>query len=329
MAIPATPANVAAQQGNSQALITWNLAAGATSYAIKRSTDNITFSALGTATAARYTDSTVTVGTQYYYQVASVNSDGTSADSSAVSCIPSLNGNMSLGEIRDRTRQRADMVNSQFVTDTEFNNYINQSYFELYDLLVDCYEDYYVQTPYSFSTDGSTSQYTLPTDFYKLLGVDCAISTGSNGRVTLQKFDFIERNRYVYPNITGTFMGVFNLRYRLVGNTLMFIPTPSSGQGITVWYIPRMTQLLADTDMAVGVNGWTEYIITDAAIKAMQKQESDVSILMAQKQMLRQRIEDSAMNRDAGQADTISATRAWGSRNGGYWGPGDGSFGGY
>jgi hypothetical protein len=124
-------------------------------------------------------------------------------------------------------------------------------------------------------------------------------------------------------------MGVFNLRYRLNGNTLMFIPTPSAGQTFTVWYIPRVNQLLQDTDMADGVNGWIEYIITDAAIKAMQKQEADVSVLMAQKQMLKQRIEESAMNRDAGQPDTISPTRSWGGRNGGGWGPGDGAFGGF
>ena len=61
MAIPATPGNVVAQQGNSQVLITWNNSAGATSYSVKRSIDNVTFSVLGTATVNSYTDSTVTV----------------------------------------------------------------------------------------------------------------------------------------------------------------------------------------------------------------------------------------------------------------------------
>jgi uncharacterized protein YdcH (DUF465 family) len=90
-----------------------------------------------------------------------------------------------------------------------------------------------------------------------------------------------------------------------------------------------MTALLADTDIIDGVSGWTEYIIVDAAIKALHKEESDTTALMAQKMALKQRIEETAMNRDAGQPDAISNTRfqtGWGS-----YGPpnGDGGFGGY
>lgn len=223
-------------------------------------------------------------------------------------------------------QQRADRVNSSFVSTAEWNTYINQSAYELYDLLVNTFEDYYTTTPYTFTTDGTTSQYSLPPNFDKLVGVDLALNATSNAYVTIQKFDFISRNRYVYPNITSTFAGVFNLRYRLVGSTLMFIPTPSAGQQVRVWYIPRMTQLLKDTDQLDGVSGWIEYVIVDAAIKALQKEESDVTVLMAQKMALIKRIEESAMNRDAGQPDTISSTRAWGNSGGG-WGN-DGGYGG-
>ena len=91
-----------------------------------------------------------------------------------------------------------------------------------------------------------------------------------------------------------------------------------------------MTQLLSDSDILDGVSGWTEYVIVDAAIKALLKEESDTTVLMAQKLALIKRIEETAMNRDAGQADTISNVRTWGERWGAYGGPGfDGSFGGY
>lgn len=49
-----------------------------------------------------------------------------------------------------------------------------------------------------------------------------------------------------------------------------------------------------------GVNGWEEYIIVDAAIKALQLQEKDISVLMAQKQMLDRRIEGESKHRDTG-----------------------------
>lgn len=244
---------------------------------------------------------------------------------------------MTLAQLRTAARQRADMVNSTFVSDSELNSYINQSYFELYDLLVTTFEDYYVASPVTFQTTGA-QQYTLPDGtlyssapaLYKLLGVDLGLNSSGNAWVTLKKFDFASRNRYVYPQLGNTILGISNLRYRIVGDTIMFIPTPSSGQYIRLWYIPRMTQLVSDTDTADGVSGWTEYIICDAAIKCGQKEETDVSVLMAQKAALIKRIEDSAMNRDAGQPDTITDIRGYGARFGEYGAPnGDGGYSGF
>lgn len=254
---------------------------------------------------------------------------------------------MTLSELMIATRQRSDQLPSSyvpavggntdlFIPDDELISYINQSSFELYDLLVTTYEDYYVAPPVQFSTDGSTFQYPLPDgtlysaapEFYKLMGVDLGLSSASNAFVTLQKFDFAERNRYVYPQLTSTYLGVSNLRYRLVGSTLMFIPTPSAGQIVRLWYIPRLKTLSALTDTADGISGWTEYVICDAAIKCMQKEESDVSVLMAQKMALIKRIQDTAMDRDAGQPDTISDVRSMSARWGGTPN-GDGSYGGY
>lgn len=245
---------------------------------------------------------------------------------------------MTLLQLRTAVRQRADMVNSTFVSDSELTSYINQSYFELYDLLVTLYEDYYVATPVTIPTDGSTFLYPLPDGtlysaapaLYKLLGVDLGLNMSSNAWVTLKKFDFISRNRYVYPQLQSNYLGVFNLQYRIVGNNLMFIPTPSSGQYFRLWYVPRLTTLSGDSDTCDGISGWTEYIICDGAMKCGQKEETDVSVLMAEKKALIKRIEESGMNRDAGQPDTISDVRSFSERWGGY-GPagGDGSYGGY
>lgn len=212
---------------------------------------------------------------------------------------------MTLLELRNATRQRADIVNSQFVTDDELTSYINQSYFELYDLLVQCYgNDYYVAEPYSFVTDGVNNKFALPVDFYKILGLDLALSNSLDSFVTIKPFKFTDRNRYAVPNFQS-FYGVTNLRYRLEGDKLLLTPIPSQGQTIRLWYVPRLTILVADADLLDGISGWTEYVITDAAIKCMQKEESDVSVLMAQKQALIARIQSAAENRDAGNAAVV------------------------
>lgn len=343
MAAPATPSNVYVQQANGLVYLSWDITAGATSYPILRSADGVTFVEIDAATINNFTDDTVVSGTQYYYEVSARNTDGDSPASASQSIVPVPTGKMSLGQVRLLAQQRADRVNSNFVTLPEWNQYIRQSYFELYDLLITTYEDYFLAEPWVLQTDGSAN-YELPDGsasfldingdpakpFLKLMGVDLSLDANGNAQVTLGKFDFIERNRFVFPNVTSTFFGVFNCQYRVMGNKLRFIPVPSGGQVIKVWYIPRIEEPLKDTDIMDSFDGWLEYVICDAAIKALQKEESDVSVLIAEKQMLKQRIEESASNRDAGAPDTISSTRSWGSRNGGGWGPGfDGGFGGY
>jgi hypothetical protein len=313
---------------------------------------------------------------------------------------------MDLAQLRTASRQRADMVNSTFVSDDELNSYINASYFELYDLLVQKYgNDYYVKE-YSFSLVGNQSRYDLPEDFYKLLGVDLQISAGPDGYVSLRPFMLAERNRYSTANVQ-TWIGVTNLRYRLSGNKLWFTPSPQTGQTIRIWYIPRLADLVETVTLTVntpvaddyisvgasvlatpgdwavnasntitaaniaaainsaaiddvsatsngnvvtltqaatstlalsvdnqasptptigastrlqlssaqltpgslvadGVSGWLEYVITDAAIKMMQKEESDTSVLQLQKAALIKRVEAAGENRDAGSPATIA-----------------------
>src|SRR6266536_5415594 len=48
-----------------------------------------------------------------------------------------------LGTVRAEAKQRTDLVNSSFVTDSEWNQYINQSAFALYDKLVAAYGNMY------------------------------------------------------------------------------------------------------------------------------------------------------------------------------------------
>lgn len=356
MAAPGTPQNFNVQTANGQNLVSWALSAGADSYKVYRSTDGfVTVNDLvatlsGSPLATSYLDTAVTLGTQYWYQVAALTGILASPYTQAQSVVPAPTGEMCLSQIRLQAQQRADRVNSNFVTLPEWTVYINQAMFELYDLLITVFEDLYVAPPIQFVSDGVTYLYTLPTGsntflnalniaqtitpppFYKLLGVDVAIQNTINGYATVNKFNFIERNRFVYPNTASTIYGVFNLQYRLLGNNqIMFIPTPSAGQGIRLWYIPRLTQLLQDTDTTItGISGWMEYVIVRAAKYALDKEESDTTKLDQELMFLKGRIEETAANRDAGIPDKISNTRA----NNGYWGNGmdggwNGSTGGF
>lgn len=266
--------------------------------------------------------------------VAPANSTGTvsitltDTTASVTSILPNafafLNpGQTTLGSIRLQAQQRADMVNSNYITDQEWDSYINASFFELYDVLAQKFgDDYFVAIPYTYTTQTNTVTYPLPIDFYKLLGVEVNLNTGSpQSWVTLKNFTFIDRNRWSYPNIY-TFYGITNLRYRVNGNNLMIMPINQAGQTIRIWYVPRNNILINDTDIMDGVSGWEEYIVADVCIKAWNKQESDPSVFMAQKQALLARIEAAAENRDAGEAQHVSDSK---SLNYGYGGGSDGN----
>lgn len=169
----------------------------------------------------------------------------------------STSSDVALGSLRLQAQQRSDMENNPAISPQEWNQYISQSYKELYDILVSSYgNDYYVASLYNFSVtnqqayalpDGSPSfqnaNGTQAQKFYKLLGVDLQYSSSPSGYVTLKRFELIERNKYAYPNVAVNFNGYSNMRYRLEGNNLYFIPIPMAGQNARIWYIPAPTSL--------------------------------------------------------------------------------------
>jgi len=221
---------------------------------------------------------------------------------------------ITLLDLRTQARQRADQEHSQLVSDSELTRYINEGYAELYDLLVAKFEDYYVLPPVAFTISGSTSdntkcRYALPADFYKLRGLDMAVDggTATNAQfwIALKPFTFNNRNRFGVIR-RRTLMPV--VRYRIYGNSLYFEPENVCDGTYRMFYTPTLTLLTADTDPANVGNGWEQYIVLDAAIKMLQKEESDPTIFIQQKMDMRQRIEDMAANRDEGENERISDT---------------------
>lgn len=200
------------------------------------------------------------------------------------------------GAIVTTCERESDNVNQQFVADpAEWLDYVNASYKELYGLIVEAFgNDYFTQSPssgYQFTTDGIKSFFPLPDDFFKLLGADLQI-TAQNSWVTLKSFDFAERN----------------------SNNAWGNQAPMAGQVVRLFYVPRCPDITQAGDLIDGVNGWTEYIVADCCIKALAKEESDVSVFFARKKALLERLEAEVESRDAGMPATIADTRGRGAR---------------
>ncbi len=327
MAIPAVPQNIILQTGNGQNLVSWSFVSGATSYSVQRSLDQITWTTIGSPTTTQWVDTTCLIGVNYFYQVASTNGSGTSGylPSTPANIVPCLPGQINLGMLRYQAQLRADKLGSDFLTLDEWNILINKAMFGLFDILTaKDGENFVVASPWTFSTTGAKN-YPLPDGsatyavggvtppaVYKMLGVDCGVAVGNNAWVTLPRYNWIDRNRFIYPQLQANALGVFNLSYRQMGNQLYFIPNPTAGQFIQIWYVPIMTMLLQDTDMlSFSISGWDEYVILWAARQALIKEESyeQANSLNMDLQAAQLRIETTAANRDQGQPNTISDTR--------------------
>lgn len=318
--------------------------------------------------------------------------------------------NVSLGAMRLQAQQRANLEGSNQIVTSEWNQYISQSYKRLYDMLIAAYGNEYFVAPLFQFTVGSSQYYPLPDGtlttiggtspapaLYKLIGVDLQYSGAPNGWVTMERFEEIQRNQFAWPNTAVNLLGITNLKYRISGTNIEFIPVPMSGQVVQLKYIPVPTSLqfmptcsitntstavtTTDTgDLAVGMNvygtgipsgatisaigsataftlsaaatatnttailscwtdavtfngisGWEEYVIIDAAIKALVKQQQPVEDLSLQKAQMVKDIESMAEGRDVGQACHVSDVLGISSfGSGGYGGMGGGfdGFGG-
>ncbi len=223
-----------------------------------------------------------------------------------------------LAELREKVRERSDQQSSQFVTDTEMNGYINNSYAELYDILVSRFEDYYIKDPVSFSIPSASNSYSIPSDLYKIRGIDLNLDGQWS---TIYPFNFVERNRIT--SRTRSIIGRVGVNYRLMGQKILFYPEDKAEGDYRLWYIPRYSPLSSDASILSDVMDFEEYIILDAAIKCMVKEESDPSALMMMKQAIKQRIEAMASNRDSGMGERIGDVNNASNRFGGsmpYWG---------
>ena len=216
------------------------------------------------------------------------------------------NNTTTLAQLITRVRQRADMVWSAFVSDAEIVDYINVAMAEIHDLLVDKYEDYYVSTT-TYTLPGGNPG-TLPATFYKALGVDFD-SGGVSYR--LKRYSFQERNMYNSPGAVAA--RIADTRYAIQGNQIKFIPDPTTSGTVTLHYVPEAQRFSSGSTSATIVslapaiaNGYEEYVVVDAAIKCLLKEESDVQPHMVYKEQLRKRLEAAAGNRDAGESYKIS-----------------------
>lgn len=209
--------------------------------------------------------------------------------------------NVLVSSLITQIRQRADVESTQFVTDAELISYINNSYCELYDAIVAKYADYFLSQN-SFTLVPGTEFYDVPSDFYKLVGLDQQVSTGQY--LTMMPVNFNERNRRFNAAYNSSLYPTY--RYHLQDDKMRLSPLPTGSDTLRLWYIPAPTQITLSTQTINGRSGWEEFIINDCAAKVKIKQELDPSMYYAEKKAQLERVLKMAQNYDAGIAKRVT-----------------------
>ncbi len=185
---------------------------------------------------------------------------------------------VTIQSIVDRARLHSDQRDSQFVSDDECIELLNEIFPELYDLLVSIDENYYMSED-SIDISADTMRYDLPDDFYKLTGVD--FSDGGGGQyVTLYPFPEGERNQSFTPGA---------------------LPSGS----VRLRYIPAPTVFTALTDTVDGVSGWDRLLSLLLAIDMGDAEESNTDRLYRKYETTLKRIQQS-LQRDLGMPGRVT-----------------------
>lgn len=189
-----------------------------------------------------------------------------------------------LGQMRSDVRLRADLVGNQFVTDSELNEYINQSIAELYDLLVESRGQEYYITTQTITTSANTEYYALPADHYTTIYVE--LEYGGT-RARLGSYSMHERARLI--GSTPAFVATPRA-FRLAAGNVSFLPVPDGVYTIRHFYVPACARLVSDSDTFDGVDGWEEYAIWRTVAYVQQKEQLDPSLSLGFVAQLKDRI---------------------------------------
>lgn len=204
---------------------------------------------------------------------------------------------LSLAQLRQMAREQADMVNSTFITDAELTRIINRRLVRLHDYQVQAGENYYLKTQ-TYTTTPNVDTYALPADFFRVRGVDYFFGTDSTRRLTADKFEYKERNRWIVPRLVNQYRGKY--RYAIWANNFVVRPFPSDVFTFLFNYEPRFQYLVLDTDTFDFVEGWEDFAILPAVIYMINKEEGDASQWAAAYAEIKKEINDSLSERTQG-----------------------------
>lgn len=253
---------------------------------------------------------------------------------------------VSLSDLQTSSLLKADMLNSAFIAGygqpgpSELNNMINHSVGRLYAGLCDLNQDYNISLMSFVLTGNSlTTNFlditTLPSlgypAYWKVRQVEMMAPSASSADpfTPMKSIEMRQRHRYARFILNPVLRAPENV-FCDWGTKIEILPAVSSAGTYNLLYIPQVGILSNLTDSIDGyfmsTSGFDEWISLDVAMKCLQKEESDVSVLQAQKDEVWMQMKQSMGARNASEpkkiVDVDSQASGWYGNNGGFDGSG-------
>lgn len=187
-------------------------------------------------------------------------------------------------EYRTGILSAADM--SGLVDSTELNPIVQEECEELYNRLVEAFEDYNVTISGELTPSAGTDYVSLPADFHKLRAVDW--KQADNTFTDMERFELTERN------------DLYTQRYTLMGDRLLIRPqelAPSTT--VRVYYVPTCPQFSDDVATPFNDRGFYKRVFLSGAIRLKAIAEKSTSDLERQLAAIDKQLEKARSQRDS------------------------------
>jgi hypothetical protein len=204
----------------------------------------------------------------------------------------------SLTDLIADVRQRANMENSEFVTDSEITEYLNQELAELHARLVANEGQPHFRSSTPIAVTAGTTLYPLPADFWKVQEITASI--GGIQR-NLEPFMTNERARLLNAQL---YAYSASPQYRVQAGNIEFLPSTQSFTA-TLFYVKASPRLSSGGDVVDGFNGYEIAAVYGAVAACLQKEESDASFYVAQKERILRHI-DAVQARDGSHPERVT-----------------------
>lgn len=197
--------------------------------------------------------------------------------------------NIDFASIGLRARERVDMVGSSFISPTEEETYIETAWKEFVLRCLERHDDVFLARRFVTTTIGSELvelQAFNPKDVMKVRAVQHYAN--STPQDFLRRLD-VREEMLVSSGQRGKPTHYFAQTVQQFGPQLRVFPTPDQVYTLRVAYFPFQSlrdYLAGGSGNFYSLAGWDEYLVLSVGIKMRDKEESDCSVLMAEKDQM-------------------------------------------